>query len=153
MGVGGGNNANSIGTKMGPWNSVKKAFNLVSEGSFENDISYAYSGYAPLSVRLVQLCRGGGQGWRSNNLKLLEGPVVEVDRKYNSNSSGGGRGGAVNASWSGGGAGAGGAAGNASASAGSSSTAAALGSGFSALSSEPKVVLVVFIGGVTYGEL
>ena len=26
--------------KLGSWNAVKKAFNLVAEGSFEHDVSY-----------------------------------------------------------------------------------------------------------------
>lgn len=42
-----------------------------------NDISYVYSGYAPLSVRLTQLL--ARPGWRSIEevLKMLPGPHFE----------------------------------------------------------------------------
>jgi hypothetical protein len=47
----------SLGTTATDWNSVRKSLNLWSDDVQEsepNDPSYAFSGYAPLSVRLVQ---------------------------------------------------------------------------------------------------
>ena len=43
-----------------------------------NDVSYVYSGYAPLSVRLAQLFNRPS-GWRpmADLLNLLPGPMVE----------------------------------------------------------------------------
>lgn len=61
------------------WPQVKKNFNLfVDESEVENDISYAYSGYAPLSVRLVQVIKSLQHGWRSctDALNLLNGPAL-----------------------------------------------------------------------------
>eukprot|EP00913_Durusdinium_trenchii_P010744 g10079.t1 len=40
------------------WGSIKRQFNLFVEDDLaDRDVSYAYSGYAPLSVRLVQMTR------------------------------------------------------------------------------------------------
>eukprot|EP00392_Amoebophrya_sp_AT5.2_P006790 g6802.t1 len=66
--------------KAGNWSLVKKDFNLVVEDQDgEGDaFSYAYSGYAPLSVRLVQKL-----SWRgpiSDSMALLAGPVCEAER-------------------------------------------------------------------------
>lgn len=61
------------------WPQVKKSFNLfVDESEVDKDISYAYSGYAPLSIRLVQVIKSLQHGWRSctDALNLLNGPAV-----------------------------------------------------------------------------
>lgn len=49
----------------------------MDEGASETDISYAYCGYAPLSVRLVQMTKSLPRGWRSctDALNLLYGPA------------------------------------------------------------------------------
>jgi len=65
------------------WPSIKQKFNLfVEDGMAENDVSYAYSGYAPLSVRLVQKMRSLPKGWRScqDALNLLHGPAQELQQ-------------------------------------------------------------------------
>merc|ERR1711959_28754 len=96
------------------WPSIKRSFNLfVEEPVAENDISYAYSGYAPLSVRLVQMTKSLQKGWRScqNELSFLYGPAQELAQPLDQNHS----------------------------------EAGATG--------EPTVVLVCFLGGVTYGEI
>eukprot|EP00415_Alexandrium_ostenfeldii_P003047 UN3047 len=78
-----------------------------------NDISYAYSGYAPLSVRLVQMTRSLPRGWRScpDALGLLYGPAQQVPQTPDSTVADG---------------------------------RAVAG---------PALVLVVFMGGVTHGEV
>ena len=58
-----------------------------------DDIAYVYSGYAPLSVRLVQgaLGRNGAfLGWRSieEALKVLPGKSVEVKQKVDEETRG-----------------------------------------------------------------
>ncbi|XP_058082259.1 vacuolar protein-sorting-associated protein 33 homolog isoform X3 [Magnolia sinica] len=65
------------------WLTIKRALQLVVEDTDTanpNDISYVFSGYAPLSIRLVQhVVRSG---WRSVEeiLKLLPGPHLELKR-------------------------------------------------------------------------
>eukprot|EP00747_Dinoflagellata_sp_TGD_P168388 gnl/TRDRNA2_/TRDRNA2_194637_c0_seq1.p1 gnl/TRDRNA2_/TRDRNA2_194637_c0~~gnl/TRDRNA2_/TRDRNA2_194637_c0_seq1.p1 ORF type:complete len:680 (+),score=111.05 gnl/TRDRNA2_/TRDRNA2_194637_c0_seq1:80-2041(+) len=62
------------------WPSIKRQFNLFVEDSVvEKDISFAYSGYAPLSVRLVQMTRSMPKGWRGcqDALSNLYGPAQE----------------------------------------------------------------------------
>ncbi|EGG24975.1 Sec1-like family protein [Cavenderia fasciculata] len=60
---------------------IKQDLNLIIEDLDETnqtDIAYVYSGYAPLSVRLVQAATKPG-GWRSieQALRLLPGPTFE----------------------------------------------------------------------------
>ncbi|XP_052075554.1 vacuolar protein sorting-associated protein 33A-like isoform X1 [Mytilus californianus] len=60
--------------------TIKKSLRLIMEDVNEmvpNDISYVYSGYAPLSIRLAQYY--ARPGWRSITevLNLLPGPTVE----------------------------------------------------------------------------
>eukprot|EP00929_Paragymnodinium_shiwhaense_P067751 TRINITY_DN34067_c0_g1_i1.p1 TRINITY_DN34067_c0_g1~~TRINITY_DN34067_c0_g1_i1.p1 ORF type:complete len:672 (+),score=205.90 TRINITY_DN34067_c0_g1_i1:80-2017(+) len=97
------------------WPAVKRHFNLfVEDGAAETDVSYAYSGYAPLTVRLVQMTKSKPNGWRScqDALSLLWGPAQVLKQ------------------------------------------VADPGVSEDALDpSQPQVVLVVFIGGVTYGEI
>jgi len=93
------------------WSGIKQQFNLlVDDSQAEGDISYAYSGYAPLSVRLTQMTKSLPRGWRScpDALSLLHGPAQQVPQT---------------AEVSGGEAG------------------------------QPALVLVVFVGGVTHGEV
>ena len=80
--------------------AIRKAFKLIVDDVNEhkpNDVSYVYSGYAPLSIRLVQIaCQkdplgpagvtGGGEkvvswkGWEEP-LRLLHGPTFEETQK------------------------------------------------------------------------
>ncbi|KAK9913190.1 hypothetical protein M0R45_037014 [Rubus argutus] len=65
------------------WLTVKRALQLVIEDTDTanpNDIAYAFSGYAPLSIRLVQ--HAVRSGWRpiEEILKLLPGPHSETKR-------------------------------------------------------------------------
>jgi len=63
------------------WSGIKQQFNLlVDDAQAESDVSYAYSGYAPLSVRLVQMTQSLPKGWRScpDALGLLYGPAQQV---------------------------------------------------------------------------
>jgi len=62
------------------YTNLRKGLNLVMEDIDENnpnDISYVYSGYAPISVRLVQ--NAIKPGWRAirDFLAMLPGPTVE----------------------------------------------------------------------------
>jgi hypothetical protein len=65
------------------WLTIKRALQLVVEDTDTanpNDISYVFSGYAPLSVRLVQhVVRSG---WRPMEeiLKILPGPHSETEQ-------------------------------------------------------------------------
>ncbi|MCL7041089.1 hypothetical protein MKW94_008806 [Papaver nudicaule] len=67
----------------GNWLTIKRVLNLIVEDTNTanpNDISYVFSGYAPLSIRLVQ--HAVRSGWRpiEEILKLLPGPHSEVKR-------------------------------------------------------------------------
>ncbi|KAK4835833.1 hypothetical protein QYF36_015086 [Acer negundo] len=71
------------------WLTVKRALQLVVEDTdtaSPNDISYVFSGYAPLSIRLIQ--NAVRSGWRPMEeiLKLLPGPHSETKRGGFSNS-------------------------------------------------------------------
>merc|ERR1711957_211032 len=66
------------------WSSIKRHFNLIVEDTMmERDVCYAYSGYAPLSVRLVQMTKGRPGGWRScqDALSLLWGPAQDLHQQ------------------------------------------------------------------------
>lgn len=107
------------------WLTIKHALKLVVEDDTANpkDISYVFSGYAPLSIRLVQ--HAVRSGWRSIEeiLKLLPGPHSEFKRGgYPSISS--------------------------------SETLHAVPGNIDRASDGPRsLVLVVFIGGVTFAEI
>merc|ERR1712060_338644 len=63
------------------WPNIKRYFNLfVEDNAAEKDICYAYSGYAPLSVRLVQMTKSRPGGWRAckDALSLLWGPAQDL---------------------------------------------------------------------------
>ncbi|XP_031384419.1 vacuolar protein-sorting-associated protein 33 homolog [Punica granatum] len=67
----------------GNWLTIKRALQLVVEDTDTanpNDIAYVFSGYAPLSIRLVQSAIRSG--WRpiEEILKLLPGPHSESKR-------------------------------------------------------------------------
>ncbi|KAJ1403120.1 Sec1-like, domain 2 [Sesbania bispinosa] len=71
------------------WLTIKRALQLVVEDTDTanpNDIAYVFSGYAPLSIRLVQ--HAIRSGWRpvEEILKLLPGPHLETKRGGFSNS-------------------------------------------------------------------
>ncbi|KAF4661697.1 Vacuolar protein sorting-associated protein 33B [Perkinsus olseni] len=83
--------ADLVSSGSGKWQRMKQAFNLVVAGGGPEDddgsniaadtgIAYAYSGYAPLSIRLVELTEAQPNGWRgaAENLNLLWGPAIEV---------------------------------------------------------------------------
>lgn len=57
------------------WNQFVNLFKFIPQNP--NDISYVYSGYAPLSIRLTQVL--ARPGWRSIEevLKMLPGPHFE----------------------------------------------------------------------------
>ena len=62
------------------WTTIRKALGLINENidvHAPDDISYVSSGYAPLSVRLVEVA--AKQGWASQSaaLQLLPRPVIE----------------------------------------------------------------------------
>ncbi|XP_062092033.1 vacuolar protein-sorting-associated protein 33 homolog [Humulus lupulus] len=65
------------------WQTIKRALQLVVEDTDTanpNDIAYVFSGYAPLSIRLVQ--HAVRSGWRpiEEILKLLPGPHSDTKR-------------------------------------------------------------------------
>ncbi|KAJ6986832.1 hypothetical protein NC653_020157 [Populus alba x Populus x berolinensis] len=74
----------------GNWLTIKRNLQLVTEDTDTtnpNDIAYVFSGYAPLSIRLVQ--HAVRSGWRpmEETLKLLPGPHSEMKRGGFSSSS------------------------------------------------------------------
>ncbi|PNX96771.1 vacuolar sorting-associated protein 33, partial [Trifolium pratense] len=71
------------------WLTIKRTLQLVVEDTDTanpNDIAYVFSGYAPLSIRLVQ--HAIRSGWRpvEEVLKMLPGPHLETKRGGFSNS-------------------------------------------------------------------
>lgn len=111
------------------WQNIKRGLKLVVENLDDanpTDIAYVYSGYAPLSVRLVEQVLKGG--WKSVDevVKLLPGPTFEQKQGVHADGS---------------------------------VTADAVREAPPAPESEPAVdgrrvvVLVVFIGGVTFAEI
>jgi len=77
-GLGGGNSNLSF-------EYIKEQLNLIIEDVDENDpsdISYVFSGYAPISVRLVQYAMGKGWKQIEDALKLLPGPTFEENQLY-----------------------------------------------------------------------
>ncbi|XP_028788976.1 vacuolar protein-sorting-associated protein 33 homolog isoform X2 [Neltuma alba] len=71
------------------WFTVKRALQLVvddTDTANPNDIAYVFSGYAPLSIRLIH--HAIRSGWRpvEEILKLLPGPHLETKRGGFSNS-------------------------------------------------------------------
>ncbi|PIA46130.1 hypothetical protein AQUCO_01600416v1 [Aquilegia coerulea] len=112
------------------WQTIKRTLQLVLEdidadnpNDSPTDISYVFSGYAPLSIRLVQ--HAVRSGWRpiEDILKLLPGPHMESKRSGYSSSP---------------------------------STDALAGTTTSldkAADGRRSLVLVVFIGGVTFAEI
>ena len=64
-----------------PWPTCRKALSLLAHDIDElhpTDIAYVYSGYAPLSVRVIQhASRPGGLKAIEETLKLLPGPMIE----------------------------------------------------------------------------
>lgn len=76
--------ASVSGTKY-PFTSLRKSLRLLIDGNesldeLENDISYVYSGYAPISIRLVQ-CVAQKGGVISNPAKSKEGATEEDGKK------------------------------------------------------------------------
>lgn len=68
-----------------PYTSLRKSLRLLIDGDealdeLENDISYVYSGYAPISIRLVQ-CVAQKGGVLSNPAKSKEGATEEDGKK------------------------------------------------------------------------
>jgi hypothetical protein len=68
-----------------PYASLRKSLRLLIDGNesleeLENDISYVYSGYAPISIRLVQCVTQKG-GVLSNPAKSKEGATEEDGKK------------------------------------------------------------------------
>lgn len=75
-----------------PYASLRKSLRLLIEGNesldeLENDISYVYSGYAPISIRLVQ-CVAQKGGVLSNPAKSKEAGTEDGNRKGKSTSLG-----------------------------------------------------------------
>jgi len=67
--------------RSGPWPTLRRSLQLIVEDLNEarpNDIAYVFSGYAPLSVRLVQTALTD-EGWHGLDdvLKLLPGPTFQ----------------------------------------------------------------------------
>ncbi|KAG6763515.1 hypothetical protein POTOM_030935 [Populus tomentosa] len=74
----------------GNWLTIKRNLQLVTEDTDTtnpSDIAYVFSGYAPLSIRLIQ--HAVRSGWRpmEETLKLLPGPHSEMKRGGFSSSS------------------------------------------------------------------
>jgi hypothetical protein len=68
-------------SRSGTWPALRKSLQLIVEDLNEarpNDIAYVFSGYAPLSVRLVQTALTD-EGWHGLDdvLKLLPGPTFQ----------------------------------------------------------------------------
>jgi len=82
----------AISSAKYPYTSLRKSLRLLIDGNesldeLENDISYVYSGYAPISIRLVQ-CVAQKGGVLSNPAKSKEGATEEDGKKGKSTSLG-----------------------------------------------------------------
>ncbi|XP_043702644.1 vacuolar protein-sorting-associated protein 33 homolog isoform X1 [Telopea speciosissima] len=107
------------------WPTIKRALQLIvddTDTANPNDIAYVFSGYAPLSIRLIQ--HAVRSGWRpiEEILKLLPGPHLESKRGGYSSSS-------IDA------------------------IPSTLGNVDKVAHGQRSLVLVVFIGGVTFAEI
>jgi len=168
--IGSGGFSSSGGTAAS-WASLRRLLRLVKENvntSVPDDIAYVSSGYAPLSVRLLQLSQKPGWAACPEIFKLLPGPTLEFTQ---TNVGGGGNrgGGAPLAvlqeldrvlgtacSGVGGGMSGGGGAVPATTAAmakGVGSVTATAAMGGKMLPSGKKVMLVYFIGGVSFMEI
>jgi len=80
---------------------LRKNLHLIVEDIDENnpnDIGYVYSGYAPLSIRLIQSAfKPGGWKGREDIVKFLPGPTVEETQQLPPGVQAGDRGGTQNA--------------------------------------------------------
>ncbi|XP_078427603.1 sec1/munc18-like (SM) proteins superfamily [Wolffia australiana] len=104
------------------WQSLNRSLKLLMDErdpSNPSDISYIYSGYAPVSVRLIQHAIRSGWHPIEEVLKLLPGPHLELKRGVSSNYS----------------------------------YQDPIGSFDRSPDGHRSLVLVVFIGGVTFGEI
>jgi len=73
-------------TKKNNWQQIKKSLKLVQdkdkvELKNPTDITYAYSGYGPLSVRLVELAAKGGWKKMEETLNLIPGKTFEYTQE------------------------------------------------------------------------
>lgn len=92
--------------KRPSWSCADKKYNLrVEEPASKTDISYAYGGIAPLSVRLVEKTKNIQSEWHMDETSLCELPGEPMQNDLDS------------------------------------------------APSEPSIVLVCYLGGVTYGEI
>lgn len=67
------------------WAALRKQLRLIDEragvsAARPDDISYVSAGYAPLSVRLVQLLANGGWRGIADVMRLLPGPLLEFSQ-------------------------------------------------------------------------
>eukprot|EP00947_MAST-08B_sp_MAST-8B-sp1_P000483 g483.t1 len=139
---GGGGSGGSGGSGGGAsWSSLRKQFQLLEEDVTVDDptsIAYVTSGYAPLICRLVEVFMQ--RGWKpcSDLMRSLPGPHGVITQ---------GAHGVGSSSSSGGGGGGGGSSGDGGAGAGTGAAGGEMRSG------KRKVLLVYFIGGVTFMEI
>lgn len=69
-----------------PWPALKAKFNLIVDNISESnpqDLAYTFSGYAPLSCRLVEAAVSGGWGTCREGLALLPGDTVDYTQVRN----------------------------------------------------------------------
>lgn len=131
--------SNTAGQTATDWNAVRKSLQLWTDEVQEadpNDVAYVFSGYAPLSVRLVQTIlqksylhqlvnprnassAPGGTGWKGfeDGVSRIRGPSVDVTQK------------------------------------GSDADASNARKTLRGSKEGPKVSIVFFLGGVTYAEV
>ena len=70
----------------GNWAATRRAFELVSDEVDvirPTDLSYVTSGYAPLSVRIVQFAASPGWQHFQEAMRLLPGPAIEIRQAVN----------------------------------------------------------------------
>ena len=126
------------------YDALRKVMRLWSEGGGKDSIGYAYEGYAPLSVRLIEMGSVTVGGWKKMDeiMSMIPGQPFEVkqERKPAQQQQQHAHA-ASSAAAAAGGGGGGGASASASASAGVG------------VVEEKPLVLVFFIGGVTFAEI
>lgn len=93
----------ALGQGGGYWNALRRNLRLVEElrevpiGSDPHELNYIFSGYAPLSVRIIEWMLEPLWASRDEALRALPGPLLSYELQHDGHRSGGG--GAVAAAW------------------------------------------------------
>ena len=86
----------ALGQGGGYWNALRRNLRLVEElrevpiGSDPHELNYIFSGYAPLSVRIIEWMLEPLWASRDEALRALPGPLLSYELQHDGHRSGGG---------------------------------------------------------------